>query len=54
LAKIAGLSRGAASPSQKAQMRASWMSNEPDTLSNAQARRIADSIFGHKDSVSHY
>jgi isocitrate lyase len=52
LAKIASLPRGTASPSQKAQMRASWMSNEPDTLSNAQARRIADSILGHKDSVS--
>jgi isocitrate lyase len=51
LAKIETLR---ASPAQKAQMRASWISNEPDTLSNAQARRIADSIFGHKDSVSHH
>ena len=33
-------------------MRARWMANDPDTLSNAKARRVADSIFGEKDSVS--
>ena len=29
-----------------------WKKSDPDTLSNANARRIADVIFGEKDSVS--
>lgn len=29
-----------------------WNSNTPNTLSNAKARRIADDLFGKKDSVS--
>jgi isocitrate lyase len=29
-----------------------WNSNAPNTLSNAQARRIADELFGKKNSVS--
>jgi isocitrate lyase len=39
------------SPNQKGQMRARWMSANPDTLSNAKARQVADSIFGQKNSV---
>lgn len=38
--------------SKKNEMRARWMASDPDTLSNAAARRVADSIFGQKDSVS--
>jgi isocitrate lyase len=37
--------------SRKIQMKSRWMSNDPDTLSNAKARRIADSIFGKQNSV---
>jgi len=35
----------------KEQMRRRWMAHEPETLSNASARKVADSIFGRKDSV---
>jgi isocitrate lyase len=38
-------------PSRKAEMRSRWMASEPNSLSNAKARRLADSIFGKKDSV---
>ncbi|KAG7371145.1 isocitrate lyase [Nitzschia inconspicua] len=48
LAQIDSLS---ASPMQKEQMHARWMASDPDTLSNAQARKIADSIFGKQNSV---
>lgn len=37
--------------SRKAEMRSRWMASEPNSLSNAKARRLADSIFGKKDSV---
>lgn len=37
--------------SKKNEMRARWMASDPDTLSNAAARRVADSIFGQKDSI---
>lgn len=37
--------------SKKNEMRARWMASNPVTLSNAAARRVADSIFGQKDSV---
>ena len=40
------------SQSRKLQLRSRWMANDPNTLSNAKARRVADSIFGEKDSVS--
>mmetsp|Transcript_14353 Transcript_14353/g.24920 ORF Transcript_14353/g.24920 Transcript_14353/m.24920 type:complete len:593 (-) Transcript_14353:111-1889(-) len=39
------------SPMQKEQMRARWLSSEPNSLSNAQARKLADAIFGRQDSV---
>ncbi len=39
------------SPAQKQQMRDRWMASEPDALSNAAARKIADSIFGRKNAV---
>jgi isocitrate lyase len=48
LAKIDSLN---VSPMQKEQMKARWLASEPNSLSNAQARKVADSIFGQKDSV---
>ena len=39
------------SSGKKEQMRRRWMASDPDTLSNAKARQISDSIFGQKDSV---
>ena len=36
---------------KKAEMRARWMRSEPNTLSITKSRQIADSIFGHKNSV---
>eukprot|EP00538_Stauroneis_constricta_P013114 CAMPEP_0119550496 /NCGR_PEP_ID=MMETSP1352-20130426/4000_1 /TAXON_ID=265584 /ORGANISM="Stauroneis constricta, Strain CCMP1120" /LENGTH=576 /DNA_ID=CAMNT_0007596369 /DNA_START=352 /DNA_END=2082 /DNA_ORIENTATION=+ len=35
----------------KHRMLNAWMAADPNSLSNAQARRLADSIFGRKDSV---
>lgn len=40
------------SPARKDEMRAQWAQSDPDTLSNAKARQVADAIFGHKNSVS--
>jgi isocitrate lyase len=40
------------SASRKQQIRQRWLAASPDTLSNAQARRIADDIFGKKNAVS--
>lgn len=48
LAKIDGTNAGI---SQKRRMRDQWMAADPNTLSNSKARRVADSIFGQKDSV---
>jgi isocitrate lyase len=48
LAQIDSLS---VSPMQKKQMRSRWLASDPDTLSNAQARKNADSIFGKPNSV---
>lgn len=39
------------SPMQKDQMRSRWIASNPDTLSNAQARKVADSIFGKPNAV---
>lgn len=36
---------------QKEQMKMSWVSSNPDTLSNAAARRLADEILQKKDSI---
>jgi isocitrate lyase len=36
---------------QKNRMRNTWMAADPDTLSNAKARQVADSIFDQKDSI---
>lgn len=38
--------------SKKNEMRARWNACDPNTLSNAAARRCADSIFGQKNAVS--
>jgi isocitrate lyase len=48
LAQIDSLS---VSSMQKEQMRSQWLGSDPDTLSNAKARKIADSIFGKASSV---
>mmetsp|Transcript_21908 Transcript_21908/g.32001 ORF Transcript_21908/g.32001 Transcript_21908/m.32001 type:complete len:574 (+) Transcript_21908:79-1800(+) len=36
---------------QKKNMAKKWMSTDPDTLSNAKARRIADNLFGFKNAI---
>jgi isocitrate lyase len=48
LAKIQSLN---VSQRQKQQMTQKWMASDPDTLSNAEARRTADSIFGQRNSI---
>jgi isocitrate lyase len=48
LAKIDSLG---VSGSQKQQMRARWLESDPDCMSNAKARKLADSIFGQKNSI---
>jgi len=48
LAKINSLP---VSHSRKNEMRARWMAADPNTLSNAAARRVADSIFDQNDSI---
>ncbi len=48
LAKIGSLN---VSEYKKQTMVQQWMASEPNTLSNAQSRRVADSLFGQKDSV---
>jgi isocitrate lyase len=39
------------SPARKDQMCMRWMAGEPESLSNPAARKLADSIFGQKNSV---
>eukprot|EP00529_Nitzschia_sp_RCC80_P011813 CAMPEP_0113451388 /NCGR_PEP_ID=MMETSP0014_2-20120614/6313_1 /TAXON_ID=2857 /ORGANISM="Nitzschia sp." /LENGTH=580 /DNA_ID=CAMNT_0000342743 /DNA_START=324 /DNA_END=2069 /DNA_ORIENTATION=+ /assembly_acc=CAM_ASM_000159 len=39
------------SAGQKSQMKARWLASNPNSLSNAKARQVADSIFGRKNSV---
>jgi isocitrate lyase len=36
---------------QKSQMRSRWLASEPDTLSNAEARRLSDEILGRQNAV---
>lgn len=48
LAKINGLY---VSGAQKQQMKDRWMAGDPDTYTNAQARKLADSIFGKTNSI---
>jgi len=40
-----------ATPREKDSMLQAWMASDPDTLSNKQARKVADSIFGESDSI---
>jgi isocitrate lyase len=40
------------SSGRKEQMKARWIQSDPNTLSNAKARQVADAIFGQKKSVS--
>lgn len=51
-AVLAAIEREPVQAYQKRQMRDRWMASNPDTLSNAKARRIADEIFGRKNAVS--
>lgn len=48
MAKIEGLR---VTSYDKRRMINQWMAADPDTLSNTKARRVADSIFGQRDSV---
>jgi len=50
-AVLATIDRMSVSTSQKESMRSQWMASDPDTLSNAAARRRADQILGRKNSV---
>jgi hypothetical protein len=40
------------SSAQKQEMERQWLAADPNTLSNAKARRVADSILGQRNSVS--
>jgi isocitrate lyase len=48
LAKIQSLN---ISQRQKQQMTSKWMASDPDAMSNAEARRTADAIFGERNSI---
>jgi len=50
-AVLAAIDRAPAQSYQKRQMKQRWTSSNPNTLSNAQARKLADSILGRKNSV---
>jgi isocitrate lyase len=45
------IERSSAPAYRKRQMRDRWMAADPNTLSNAQARRVADEILGQKNAV---
>ncbi len=49
LAKIKSMNT---SEYKKQAMMQQWMASDPNTLSNAESRRVADSIFGRPNSVS--
>ena len=53
-AVLSEIERSSAPAYRKRQMKDQWMSSEPDALSNAAARRIADQILGRKNAVSSY
>lgn len=50
-AVLAKIDSSSISNDEKRRMKTQWIAANPDTLSNAKARRVADSIFGHRDSV---
>lgn len=50
LAKIDSL-KGVVDAGTLMRMRKMWFDSDPDTLSNKAARKVADAIFGEKDSV---
>eukprot|EP00934_Nitzschia_sp_Nitz4_P009066 Nitzschia sp. Nitz4//scaffold23_size168460//110851//112846//NITZ4_002232-RA/size168460-snap-gene-0.110-mRNA-1//1//CDS//3329543674//9056//frame0 len=50
-AVLAKIDASPVSAGTKAQMKAKWMAGDPDTYSNAEARKLADSIFGKVNSV---
>ena len=51
LSKIQSM-KGSVSDWKLQQMQTMWLSSQPNTLSIKDARRVADVIFGEKDSVS--
>jgi isocitrate lyase len=51
-AVLAAIKSAPVDNNRKQHMRDQWMSHEPNALSNAQARRIADQILGTKNAVS--
>lgn len=51
-AVLDAIERSGAQAYQKRQMRERWLAAQPNTLSNAKARQIADSILGKKNAVS--
>jgi isocitrate lyase len=51
-AVLATIDRASVGNHRKQQMRDEWLSHEPNALSNASARRIADQILGSKNAVS--
>lgn len=50
-AVLATIERSSEQPYRQRQMRDRWMAADPDTLSNAQARRLADQILGRTNAV---
>ncbi|KAL7577664.1 hypothetical protein ACA910_015176 [Epithemia clementina (nom. ined.)] len=50
-AVLAKIDQSSLPESQKDQMESRWMEAKPLTLSNTAARRVADEIFGEKDSI---
>jgi isocitrate lyase len=50
-AVLAAIERSPAPAYRKRQMRDRWSASDPSSLSNAQARKLADEVLGKKDSV---
>jgi isocitrate lyase len=51
-AVLAAIDKANVASYRKQQMRKQWMAAEPNSLSNAQARRLADQILGQENAVS--
>ena len=50
-AVLAKIDESGRSSTEKQTMRQQWLSSNPNTLSNANARRLADKIFGQKNAI---
>jgi isocitrate lyase len=51
-AVLAQIEASSAQGYRKRQMRDKWLAADPNTMSNAHARRVSDEIFGKKNAVS--